>query len=119
MEMVMNDCVVNLEIGEKWWRLIILTTLRKKDADKVEVENEMETGLSTRWRQDNNLIADVIPNLITGDINNLLTLLLSSEEIHNAVFALSPNNALGPDGLEGEFVLSIRRSSRMIWLILC
>lgn len=74
---------------------------------------------STSILQDNNLIVDVIPNLITGHINNLLTLLLSSEEIHNAVFAMSPNNALGPDGLEGEFFLSIRRSSRMIWLILC
>lgn len=53
--------------------------------------------------QDNDLIEDVIPMLITEDINHLLTILPSAEEIHNVVYALNPNSAPRPDGFGGGF----------------
>ncbi|CAK8577995.1 unnamed protein product [Lathyrus sativus] len=52
---------------------------------------------------DNDLIQRVIPNLITDDINHILALMHSAEEIHQVVFALNPSSAPGPDGFGGCF----------------
>jgi len=43
------------------------------------------------------LAEEVIPNLITDEINNLMTMLPSHQEIKSAVFALNKESAPGPD----------------------
>ncbi|MCI07075.1 RNA-directed DNA polymerase (Reverse transcriptase), partial [Trifolium medium] len=52
---------------------------------------------------DNGLIEDVIPNLLTDNINNMLTMLPSFDEIKNAVFSLNKDSAPGPDGFGALF----------------
>jgi hypothetical protein len=50
------------------------------------------------------LLADeVIPNLVTDELNSLLTLLPSHCEIKAAVFALNKDSAPGPDGFGAYF----------------
>lgn len=39
-----------------------------------------------------------IPELLDDNVNNLLTMTPTSEEIKNAVFALNIDSAPGPDG---------------------
>lgn len=51
----------------------------------------------------NGMIEEVIPNLITDRINNMLTMLPSDEEISNAVFSLNKDSAPGPDGFGAVF----------------
>jgi len=46
----------------------------------------------------NGLIEEVISNLITYRINDMLTLLPSNEEIQTAIFSFNSDSALGPDG---------------------
>lgn len=53
--------------------------------------------------QVNNLVEEVIPCLITDNINNMLTLILSKEEIRNAVFSLNKDGSPGPDGFGAVF----------------
>jgi ribonuclease HI len=53
--------------------------------------------------QDSALIDDVIPSLVTTDVNAILTLLPSHEEIKAAVFALNTDSAPGPDGFGAFF----------------
>jgi hypothetical protein len=53
--------------------------------------------------QDQLLAGEVIPNLITAEINSLLTLLPSHLEIKAAVFALNKDSAPGPDGFGAYF----------------
>ncbi|KAK2426743.1 hypothetical protein QL285_025379 [Trifolium repens] len=53
--------------------------------------------------QDSTLIDDVIPSLVTTDVNAILTLLPSHEEIKAAVFALNTDSAPGPDGFGAFF----------------
>jgi hypothetical protein len=53
--------------------------------------------------QDNSFIEDTIPHLVTDSINNLLTMLPSSAEIHQAVFSLNKQSAPGPDGFGAFF----------------
>ncbi|KAK2443571.1 hypothetical protein QL285_014660 [Trifolium repens] len=52
---------------------------------------------------DNGLVEEVIPNLITDGINSMLTRLPSSEEIKNVVFSLNKDSAPGPDGFGAIF----------------
>jgi len=52
---------------------------------------------------DNGLVNEVIPSLITDRINNMLTLIPSYEEIHQAVFSLNKDSAPGPDGFGALF----------------
>lgn len=47
--------------------------------------------------QDNGLVQDVIPHLVTTQANNLLTMLPSKEEIYNATFILRKDSLAGPD----------------------
>ncbi|WJX14219.1 hypothetical protein P8452_04514 [Trifolium repens] len=49
------------------------------------------------------LAADVIPNLVTTDINSIMTMLPSQDEIKAAVFALNRDSAPGPDGFGAYF----------------
>jgi len=52
---------------------------------------------------DNGLVNEVIPSLITDRINNMLTLVPSNEEIHQAIFSLNKYSAPGPDGFGALF----------------
>jgi len=49
------------------------------------------------------MIEEVIPELITNRINNMLTMLPSNDEISNAVFSLNKHSAPGPDGFGALF----------------
>lgn len=49
------------------------------------------------------VIDDVIPNLVTTNMNNILTSLPFNEEIWCDVFSFNKNSALGPDGFRGIF----------------
>jgi hypothetical protein len=53
--------------------------------------------------QDSLLAEEVIPNLVTAEINALLTMLPSHEEIKAAVFYLNKDSAPGPDGFGAFF----------------
>jgi hypothetical protein len=53
--------------------------------------------------QDQLLAAEVIPNLVTSELNALLTMLPSHQEIKAAVFALNKDSAPGPDGFGAFF----------------
>jgi hypothetical protein len=53
--------------------------------------------------QDSLLAEEVIPNLVTNDINALMTVLPSHDEIKAAVFALNKDSAPGPDGFGAYF----------------
>jgi hypothetical protein len=53
--------------------------------------------------QDSLLAEEVIPSLVTEDINAVLTMLPSHAEIKNAVFALNKDSAPGPDGFGAFF----------------
>ncbi|PNX72820.1 ribonuclease H, partial [Trifolium pratense] len=53
--------------------------------------------------QEQLLAQEVIPNLITDDINVVLTLLPSHQEVKAAVFALNKDSAPGPDGFGAFF----------------
>jgi len=53
--------------------------------------------------QDDSLVDEVIPNLVTDPINTMLTMLPSLDEIHNAVFSLNKEGAPGPDGFGAVF----------------
>ncbi|GAU50883.1 hypothetical protein TSUD_411120 [Trifolium subterraneum] len=52
---------------------------------------------------DNGLIEEVIPSLITEDINKMLTLMPSLAEIQSAVFSMNKDGAPGPDGFGAFF----------------
>ncbi|KAI5422034.1 hypothetical protein KIW84_045474 [Lathyrus oleraceus] len=58
------------------------------------------------WKEkskEDNLIEKVIPDMMNEQSNNLLTVLPSQEEIHNAVMILDKDSAPGPDGFGGFF----------------
>jgi hypothetical protein len=53
--------------------------------------------------QESLLAEEVIPNLVTPDINSVMTMLPSSDEIKAAVFGLNKDSAPGPDGFGAFF----------------
>jgi len=53
--------------------------------------------------QVNNLVEDCVPELINDHTNNLLTLLPTEKEIHDAVLAFNRDSAPGPDGFGAIF----------------
>jgi hypothetical protein len=67
---------------------------------------------SSNVTQDNGMVEEVIPKLITDSINTLLTLLRSVLEIKNVVFSMNKDGAPRPDGF-GSFFFQI------YWDIIC
>jgi hypothetical protein len=53
--------------------------------------------------QDQILVEEVIPKLVDDNVNNLLTILPSKDEIKHAVFDLNKDGAPGPDGFGAHF----------------
>jgi len=53
--------------------------------------------------QDSLLVDEVIPNIVTDNTNQMLTMLPTSDEIHKAVFSLNKEGAPGPDGFGAIF----------------
>jgi hypothetical protein len=53
--------------------------------------------------QDSLLAEEVIPNLVSDEVNSILTMLPSKDEIKAAVFALNKDSAPGPDGFGAFF----------------
>jgi hypothetical protein len=53
--------------------------------------------------QESLLAEEVIPNLVTPDINSVMTMLPSSDEIKAVVFGLNKDSAPGPDGFGAFF----------------
>lgn len=51
-------------------------------------------------------VCSVIPSLVTNAENDWLTVIPSTEEIKNAVFAMDASSAPGPDGFPGCFYQS-------------
>jgi hypothetical protein len=56
--------------------------------------------------QEHLLVEEVIPNLISDNVNTLLTMLPSCYEMKNAVFSLNKDSAPGPDGVGAFFYQS-------------
>jgi hypothetical protein len=53
--------------------------------------------------QDSLLAEEVIPTLVTDEINALMTMLPSNSEIKSAIFSLNKDSAAGPDGFGAFF----------------
>jgi hypothetical protein len=53
--------------------------------------------------QDHALVEEAIPELIDADVNNLLIMIPTIEEIKSAIFSLNTDSALGPDGFGANF----------------
>jgi hypothetical protein len=53
--------------------------------------------------QEHHLVDEVIPNLITNEINAMLTTLPSIQEVKAAAFSLNKDNTPGPDGFGAFF----------------
>lgn len=49
------------------------------------------------------IVEEVIPSLVTGNMNNLFSMLLSMKEIQTAVFDLNVDSAPGPEGFRAYF----------------
>lgn len=45
-----------------------------------------------------NIIDEVIPNLVTNDLNNILSMFPSLEDIYKALIAMNKDGDLEPDG---------------------
>jgi hypothetical protein len=80
------------------------TVITNQDEISEHVVNYNKSLFCTNFVLQDSLIADeVIPNMVTDDINALLTVLHSHNEIKAAVFALNKDSALGPDGFGAFF----------------
>ncbi|CAK8534266.1 unnamed protein product [Lathyrus sativus] len=53
--------------------------------------------------QPNGIFKEMIPNLVSTNINVMLTRTPSSEEIHHVIFAMNLNRAPRPDGFGASF----------------
>ncbi|XP_019442380.1 PREDICTED: uncharacterized protein LOC109347110 [Lupinus angustifolius] len=57
---------------------------------------------SENFTMQNTLIQSVVPNIVSEEENNMLTKLLTCEEIKKVVFSLNADGAPGPDGFCGS-----------------
>lgn len=91
----------------------MITTMRNGDdilTEPQEIANHVVSYFqnifcTSPFLQDQLLAAEFIPNLIGENINDMLTILPSHEEIKQEVFSLNKDGAPGPNGFE-EFFLS-------------
>ncbi|KAK2424264.1 hypothetical protein QL285_034644 [Trifolium repens] len=80
------------------------TVLTEKDQISEHIVNYYKNLFCTNSVLQDSLLADeVIPNLVTDDVNSLLTVLPSHDEIKAAVFSLNKDSAPGPDGFGAFF----------------
>ena len=85
--------------------------------DTVEMGSHAVTYYSSLYRSEQpciqtGLIDRVVPQLVTDEENDLLVALPSEDEIKQAIFAMNPHSAPGPDGFTGFFY-------RSCWPIIC
>jgi len=92
----------------------LITTLMNGD-NMVSDANEISGLITNHFKnifatnnvvqdlQVNQLIDDSIPNLITDDVNTLLTSLPTPSDIHQAVLAMNKDGAPSPDGFGAVF----------------
>ncbi|VFQ76026.1 unnamed protein product [Cuscuta campestris] len=72
-----------------------------------EIEGaEGDDGIAARQRWELTRVLDCVPNLVTEEDNHTLVAQPDMEETKNAVFALDPNSAAGPDGFTRKFYQS-------------
>ncbi|XP_024630529.1 uncharacterized protein [Medicago truncatula] len=89
----------------------LINTLRVEEniiSDPQEISNHvvnyfMNLFGTNPFLQDQMLVEEVIPQLVGGNINAMLTMLPSHEEIRNAVFSLNKESAPRPDGFRAFF----------------
>jgi hypothetical protein len=70
-------------------------------------KNIFSTNFSMQDLQVDDLIDGVVPNLISDDLNHLLTMLPSPQEIFRGVCSLNKDSAPGPDGFGANFYQTI------------
>jgi hypothetical protein len=68
--------------------------------------------------QDNGLIEEVSPSIVTDEINNLLTMIPSRLKIENAVFSLNKDGAPDLMALEPFLIKHIGKLSKMMSLMM-
>jgi hypothetical protein len=79
-------------------------SLNSPDEVNAHIVNHFTTLFNAQTdNNDNGMVDEVIPNLITDRVNNMLTRLPTSEEIKLAVFSLNKDSAPGPDGFGAIF----------------
>ncbi|MCH80548.1 ribonuclease H protein [Trifolium medium] len=89
----------------------VITTLQDGDnvlTDQNQISNHIVSYYKNLFcsngvLQESLLAEQVIPNLVTDDVNAILTMLPSHEEIKAAVFSLNKDSAPGPDGFGAFF----------------
>ncbi|PNX99831.1 ribonuclease H, partial [Trifolium pratense] len=69
---------------------------------KIKTSTKAITSLQD-GEHDSLLAEDVIPKLVTNEVNAVLTMLPSHDEVRAAVFALNKDSAPGPDGFGAFF----------------
>lgn len=80
---------------------------RIKDGEHYVTEPDQITSHTVNYfknvLQDHALVEEAIPELIDADVNNLLIMIPTSEEIKSDVFSLNTDSAPGPDGFGATF----------------
>jgi len=91
-----NKLITSIKVGD--------TTLQEPNEIAEHITNYFKNLFSSNsFLQVNSLVEDDIPKLISEETNNMLTILLSMEEVRNVVFSLNKEGAPGPDGFVAYF----------------
>ncbi|KAI5426607.1 hypothetical protein KIW84_032149 [Lathyrus oleraceus] len=75
-----------------------------KDISSIFSNHYEQIFNSSHVYVDNDLVDEVIPNLVNGHTNALLTTHPSQDEIQSAVFSMNKDGSPRPDGFGGYFV---------------